>query len=334
EVVLFLKGEPAELPEAAVGFEAHWSRFGGSAVVWEQLVVGRKMAREGIDVVFDPAYALPEGAGVPGVVTIHDLSFELLPGEFAPVERWRRRVVARRAARRARRVLADTAHVAKLLQQLYGVDGRRLGIVPLGVDLRRFSAEPDPADGAVLDALGVRRPYLLWTGAVFERRLPRLVLEAFGRLRSTELTLQLVLAGPNRLRNPRRLDAWIDELGLGDAVLPLGWVEEEALAPLYRNAAVGIYLSRHEGFGLPPLECLACGTPVVVSAGLGLDDSWPGYPFRCPDPSVEEVAATIVRALGGGREIVRRSAPGVLAGLSWEAASRLLVAELERAVSS
>ena len=67
------------------------------------------------------------------------------------------------------------------------------------------------------------------------------------------------------MRRPENLEIWIEELGLESSVRRLGWVEEPALAPLYRGAELGIYVSRHEGFGLPPLECLACGTPVVVS---------------------------------------------------------------------
>ena len=71
----------------------------------------------------------------------------------------------------------------------------------------------------------------------------------------------------------------------------LGWVEEEALAPLCRGAELAFYLSRHEGFGLPPLECLACGTPVIVNGGLGLDDAWPAYPYKISEPTEERVAA-------------------------------------------
>ncbi len=335
EPVLFLKGRPTELPPAAQGFETWWSDFPGSTVVWEQFLVGRRMAREGIDVVFDPAYALPGGTDLPTVVTIHDLSFEILPGEFRPVERWRRRWLARRAARRAARVLVDSRHVAGSIRRLYGVDRSRLGIVPLGVDTGRFSPDGDERDGRVLAGLGVRRPYLIWVGSIFERRVPGMVLEAFAGLRRQGLGMQLVMAGANRLRSPETLDRWITEAGLGEAVLRPGWVQEEALAPLYRNAEAGVYLSRHEGFGLPPLECLACGTPVLVSPGLGLDDAWPEYPYRCGDLRVDAVASGLMRILdeGRAREGFEVQARERLAALSWEAASRRFVEELERAVA-
>jgi len=333
--VLFFKGSSGELPSGLRGLEVHWSGFRGSPVVWEQLFVGRAMARHGIDLVFDPAYALPMGAGLPGVVTIHDLSFELFPEEFPWREGWRRRFLARRAAGRAARVLADTVQVGELVQRLYGVDGKRLGIVPLGVDTRYFSPVPGTADEEVLDALELPRPYLLWVGSVFERRLPRVVLGALAHLRSKGRKMNLVMAGANRMPSPGQLDRWIAELELGHAVLRLDWVEDEALAPLYRQAEAGIYLSRHEGFGLPPLECLACGTPALVSAGLGLDDAWPDYPYRCREITAEVVASMLERVLDDstGREGVMERAGEVLAGMSWQAASRRLVAELEQAVA-
>jgi len=336
EPVLFFKGAPMELPPVAEGLEACWSGFGGSMVLWEQLLVGRRMAREGIDVVFDPAYALPAGSGRPAVVTIHDLSFELLPSEFSTLERWRRRLLARRAARGAARVLTDTRHMGELVRRMYGVDGKRLGTVPLGVDRQRFSPATEVQDRVVLEGLGVRPPYILWVGSLFERREPRAVLGALAELRQRGRPVQLVLAGANRLRSPRQLNRWITELELEDSVLQLGWVDEAALAPLYRNAGACVYLSRHEGFGLPPLECLACGTPVLVSAGLGLDDAWPDYPYRCRELGPASVASELVRMLDDGatRRAFWERAAEVLAGLSWEAASRRFVAELERAVGA
>ena len=129
---------------------------------------------------------------------------------------------------------------------------------------------------------------------------------------------------------------WIKQLGLEHAVRRLGWVEETALAPLYRGAELGIYVSRHEGYGLPPLECLGCGTPVVVSAGLGLDDSWPDYPFRTADLEAKSIAGVMMEIFGNEDRTARvmEDAGSVLANLDWELSSRQLVAELGRAVST
>jgi len=312
----------------------HQARDRGSRVLWEQLKLPCELRRHPLDLVLGPAYALPWGLRTPAVVVLHDLSFELLPEEFPPRERWRRRLLARQAARRADRVLTDTAHVAGLVGARYRVPVERLGVVPLGIDLGCFTAQPRADDEGLRAALGVRAPYLLCLGTVLERRLPRQVLEAFAGLRSERPELQLVIAGANRMRDPQRLQAWIAGLGLQGAVLTPGWVGEAILAPLFRGAELGIYVSRHEGFGIPPLECLACGTPVVVSSGLALDELWPDYPFRCGEASTAGILAAAREALADRdrTQTVLVRAAGLLGGRDWVASSRRLVAELQRAV--
>lgn len=333
---VFFQGEPSPSLSLSDGpIHPHFSRHHGSRVLWEQLLVTRDVEAVGPDVVFGPAYTLPFGLRAPSVVTIHDLSFEILPDEFGLRERWRRRLLARRAARVARRVITDTEHLSSLVAKLYGVGDDRMAVVPLGVDGTRFSPHARDDDSRVLKDLGVCSPFVLMPGTVLDRRVPHQVLQAFAIVRADRPRLELVIAGANRMRRPEKLEMWIDELGLEHAVRRLGWVEEAALAPLYRGADLGIYVSRHEGFGLPPLECLACGTPVVVSAGLGLDDAWPDYPYRVPELAAESIAGAMSEVLGSTDRTARVMAEivSVLTGLDWEQCSRRLVAELERAVS-
>jgi glycosyltransferase involved in cell wall biosynthesis len=332
--LFFQRETPAAAPRAP-GFFRHCSEYGGSAVVWEQIVLPRELARHDLDVVFCPAYSVPPRLRTPSVVTMHDLSFEVVPREFSFRERWRRRILARRAVRRATRVLVDTAHMAALVQERYRVAADRLAVVPLGIDRRHFSARREGSDQATLDRLGVQPPFFLWLGTVLERRAPKEVLEAFSRLRRRRPDVGLVMAGANRLRSPERLSGWIRELGLEPHVQLLGWVEEGAVGALYRGAEAGIYVSRHEGYGIPPLECLACGTPVVVSGGLALDTAWPDYPFRSeeltPD-SLEKVMAAAVDP-GSWNTEISAAAAEVLDGLDWASSSKSLAAELEGAVA-
>ena len=333
---LFFQGDPSpllSLPEGLI--HAHYSYHHGSRVLWEQVLVSRAIAAVDLDMVFGPANTLPFGLHAPSAVTVHDLSFEILPEEFGPRERWRRRLLVRRAVRVANRVLAVSEHMAASLAARFGLVDRHVAVVPHGVDVAQFSSKPDPADLHVLAELEVRSPYVLWAGTVLERRLPREVLKAFGVLKRDRPELNLVVAGANRMRRPRELDVWIGELGLEGAVRQLGWVEEAALAPLYRGAELGIYVSRHEGYGLPPLECLACGTPIVVSDGLGLDDVWADYPYRAFDLGADAIAAAATKILGdaGRTAKVMMEAGPVVAGLDWEESSRRLVAALEEACS-
>jgi glycosyltransferase involved in cell wall biosynthesis len=332
---LFFQWEPPPgLRRDDGAFRVHASKHRGSRVVWEQVVVSKELAAVDLDLVFGPAFTLPFGLRSPAVVTMHDLSFEILPEEFGPRERWRRRLLARRAARLAKRVLTDSRYMADVVATRYRLPSERLGVVPLGVDSRKFSPQTEDGDQRVLEVLGVRPPYLLWVGTVLERRMPHETLGAFAELRRDWPNLQLVVAGADRMRSNDALEIWVRELGLEPAVRLLGWVEESSLAPLYRAAELGIYVSRHEGFGIPPLECLACGTPVVVSAGLGLDDVWPDYPYRVHGVGGDAIAAVAREILNHEEQASRAAAraDSVVAGLSWETSSRLLVAELERAV--
>ncbi len=334
---LFYQGEPSSsLPDPSGLVHTHFSRHRGSRVLWDQVLVSRALKSIAPDVVFGPAYSLPFGLTVPSVVTIHDLSFEHHPGDFGSRERWRRRLLARRAAAVARRVVTDTAHMSSMVSKRYGVDGGRMAVVPLGVDGERFSSGGDEMDRRVLSELGVREPYILVPGTVLERRLPRQVLEAFANVRRAHPEVELIFAGANRMRRQQDLDLWIGELELEEAVKRLGWVAETHLAPLYRGAEVAIYVSLHEGFGLPPLESLACGTPVVVSSELGLDDAWPGYPFRLDRLDAESIASITMQILADRdrtAEVMGESA-AVISELNWEESSRRLVAELQRAVST
>lgn len=331
---LFFQGEPYddELWEID-GFSPHFCRYPGRRVVWEQWVVSRHIARHDLDLLFAPANTVPFGVRIPAVVTIHDLSFELCPEEFRWRERWRRRLLARRAGRMAHRVLSVSHRVADQLHRLYGVERRRIGVVPLGID-RNLLTTSGSDTLPNLESLGVHRPYLLSAGTILQRRLPRLVLEACSELFKERSDLQIVIAGDNRLRHPGRLQRWVKELGLVDRVRLLGWVDDSTLAALYRSAELSLYVSTYEGFGIPPLESLAFGSPALVGPGLALDEIWPDYPYRVSRFERADMVDMMRRMLGdpAGTADVIDSARGVLARLDWRDSSRRLVEELGRAV--
>lgn len=299
-------------------------------VAWEQLELPAAVARSGLDLLFSPGYSLPLALPVPGVVTLHDLSFESRPSDFRFRERWRRRVLARLAARRAARVLADTGSIAAEVGRRYGVEGSRIGVVPVPFDAQRW--RDAPAGRAELGTLGVEPPYLLFLGTLLGRRGLEAMLRAAAELRRRDPALRLVLAGRTGLADPDGLERKLAAAGLGDAVVRLGWVEEALLPALYAHAEATLYLSEYEGFGLPPLESLACGTPAVVAPGLALDELWPGYPYRVAATEPEEVAAAVERARAADRREVADAAAERLGVLAPAAVARRLAGELERAV--
>lgn len=337
---LYFKGDPFDHPLWTTGdardrFEPVFDRRPNARpILWEQTRLPRLLRRRRPDLVFSPAYSLPPATGAPGVVTVHDLSFELLPGDFPRKERWRRRLLARRAVKKARRVLTDTEEIAKDLIRTYRLSYGKIGVVPLGIDAK-FLADGDgdhAADDACLAPYGIRPPYLLHVGSILERRHVHLAIEAFTAVAGDDPELTLVLAGRNRLRRGDDLERWIEASGTAERIRVVGYVDEDHLVPLYRRATLSYYLSSYEGYGLPPLESLACGTPAVVSRGLALDELWPDYPYRALTLDRGAVIRITRAALedSGGRRRLAREGRERMARLDWQRAAERFLDEIGR----
>jgi glycosyltransferase involved in cell wall biosynthesis len=196
-------------------------------------------------------HSLPLRAGGRSVLTVHDLSFEREPELMPRRDRLVFRTVVPRSARRADRVIAVSERTREDLADLYGIPEERVTVIPHGVD-PVYAPGPESVDGG----------FLLVVGAIQRRKDPRAAVDA-----ANELGMPIVLAGPER---EPQLARQLRDLG---AELR-GYVGQEELAVLYREASALVVPSRYEGFGLPVLEAMASGTPVVAA----------------PDPALVEVA--------------------------------------------
>jgi len=232
-------------------------------------------------------HALPLGWNGRTVVTLHDLHFERDPGVMGPLDRIVFKTVVPRAARRADRVLAVSERTKQDAVELYGISAEKIVVTPHGVD-PAFSPGEGGHDG-----------YLLFVGAIQARKDPlaaAAIAEAAG--------LPLVVAGPEK--EP----ALARELRARGADLR-GWVDKPELAGLYRRAAALLLPSRFEGFGIPVLEAMASGTPVVVS-----DD--PALREVAGDAAAPDVASALAE-----RDHWRRLGLARAAEFSWERTARL-----------
>lgn len=237
-------------------------------------VVGLPLAaqRAGVDVVHAPAYTAPLWSPVPVVLTIHDVSYQRHPRWYPYRRDWVRRAFYRSSAHTASHVLTISHFSATEIMAAYRIPAERMTVTPLGVD-EGFAPVDAGREGAL--PAGIRQPYLLHVGDLHERRNLAMLVEAVLEVRRDASgvcpALALVLAGADRgVGDALRLIA--ERSGEADAVVQLGSVDEATLRNLYAGAIALVYPSLYEGFGLPLVEAMACGVPVIASHAASMPE--------------------------------------------------------------
>ena len=259
--IVALGGDEAAVPKgiAHIGEPAHPP----TNIGWTLVGLPRAASRARVDVIHAPAYTAPFWAGPPVVLTIHDVSYARHP-EWYPYRRdMVRRAFYRRSARGAAHILTDSEFSAHEIGAAYGISRERITVAPLGVSA---SFRHDNAVQATLPAVVVP-PFVLHVGDLHERRNLVVVVDAVLEARrhfGAVPGVSLVLAGVDR-GIAAGLCAIAAAADAPDAVVYLGPVADELLESLYRSAAALVYPSLYEGFGLPLLEAMASGTPVIAA---------------------------------------------------------------------
>ncbi|MFQ6100186.1 MAG: glycosyltransferase family 4 protein [Anaerolineae bacterium] len=279
---------------AITSLRSRWPTSRAAArVVWEQLVQPWALHRIGADLVHGPVFVGPLLTPCPVVVTIHDLSFIRFPGLFQPANRLYLTVLTRLSARRARRLIAVSAHAAAESTRLLGVPPERVDVVYHGVD-PAFRPLPDDEVAAFRQRRGLPERFVLFVGTLEPRKnLARLV-EAFARIHDGRV--RLVLAGGKGWFYDE-LFAKVEALGLSEEVILPGYVMNDELPLWYNAATVLAYPSLYEGFGLPVLEAQACGTPVLTSNVSSLPEAAGDAAVMIDPYDVEALAAGLSRLL-------------------------------------
>ena len=300
---------------------------------WSHVSLPWRLLREPLDLLHGPFYTLPAICPCPAVVTIHDITFELRPEWFTRRARLAFRGFASRSARRARHVLTVSERSRTDIIEAYGLPAWRVTAVPLAPD-PRFERVSDPVRLArVRRAHALEGDYLLHVGSITPRRNIGRLLDAFASVRGRSPKLTLALAGEVEPPSPP-LETEIARRGLGSAVRVLGYVPEADLPTLYSGAAVVVYPSLYEGFGLPVLEAMACGAPVVSSATSSIPEVAGDAALLVDPERTDAIAAGIWSALTDLplRERLARAGPERAATFSWSRTARETLAVYRRAL--
>lgn len=301
---------------------------------WTQVGLPRAVRRARVDVLHAPAYTAPLWSPVPVVLTIHDVSYERHPQWYPYRRDWARRAFYRMSAGAAAEILTVSRFSAAEIAAAYRVSTDRMTVTPLGVD----DAFTTAGGGRRVELpRGVRVPYLLHVGDLHERRnLPMLV----GAMLTARLAgddtraLSLVLVGTDRGIG-ESLGAMADRAGCPDAVVRLDSVPERRLRALYEHAVALTYPSRYEGFGLPLIEAMACGTPVIASNVASMPEVM-GDAGLLLDPLDEAVwSRTIVEVMRDARQRdeMRQAGLDRARQFTWERTARLTLDVYRRALT-
>ncbi len=279
-------------------------------ILWEQAALPLLARQAMLDLLHGAVNVNPAIAPCPTVVTVHDLSFMRYPQAFPPMQRAYLHSQVRRSVRAARRVIAVSQATKQDVVELFGAPAERIDVVYNGVDAG-FCPAPAAEVEAFRRRAGLPGRYILHLGTLEPRKnLVRLV-QAFARVRAHDAgqpAVKLVLAG-GKGWDYDAIFAEVARQGLQQEVIFPGYVPDEELAWWYRAAALFVYPSLLEGFGLPVLEAMACGAPVATSNLSSLPEVAGDAALLVDPTSVDALADALLRLLadaGLARELRSR----------------------------
>ncbi len=289
-----------------------------------------------LDLFHSPDFVLPPvGGRIPTLLTVHDLSFIRYPATFpAQLVAYLNRVVPRSVAR-ADHILADSEATRRDLAALWNVPGDKVTVLYSGVNARFRPVTPPAALAAVRARYGLgERPYVLAVGTVQPRKNYALLVRAFRAVAATQPHTLVIVGGRGWLTEG--LEAEIARQGLSERVMMPGFVEDADLPALYSAADLFVFPSLYEGFGLPLLEAMACGVPVISSDASSLPEvaATGGEPAALLLPPGDEAAwsAAMLRLLTdtAARQRLLAAGAGQAARFTWRAAARQLAGLYDR----
>lgn len=294
-----------------------------------------RLAREWrADVTYFPFWLAPLRMPCPSVVAVHDLIHVFFPEELSLARRAFFRVYLGRVVRTAARVHTLAQHGKDVLCERYGLDAGRVDVVPPALAASVRVVDDAPPCG--LDQT-LTRPFGLYVGNHKPHKNLDRLLRAYARVAADTETDLVIVGALSSQSNPdaRPHEALATRLGIANRVRFVGQIDDQRLSALYRDARYLVFPSLYEGFGLPPLEAMACGTPVACSNTTSLPEVVGDAAVQF-DPLDERAMAEAIARLDGDADLRRTLSERGRAQAqryTWDASARAWLASLDRAVS-
>jgi glycosyltransferase involved in cell wall biosynthesis len=315
EVIVYAdraSADPAETSKETPPPRVPLRSIAAPPIAWKHLALPLALRRDRCEVFHSPTGTLPVWAPCRTVVTVHDLFAAVGPDWFAPRVGWQLRLTQRRAARMANRVIAVSECTRRDLVERFRIRPDNISVVYNGVDHTRFYPADVDAE-AVARRFGVPHPFILCVGSLMPwRNAPRL-LRAASRLQLGLLFVGRDIWGTDPTQRIAAEHGW-------SWARFAGYVPDADLPELYAAARVFAYPSLYEGFGIPPVEAMACGAPVVASTAGALPEVL-GDAALLVDPRDESALVEALQAAAEDHGVLRRRGLERAARYRWDTAA-------------
>jgi glycosyltransferase involved in cell wall biosynthesis len=329
DVVLLSNRPPA--PELAARWAPHLRVQGlGVRAAWMQVDVPRLLVEERIDVGVYPNYAVPLASPCPNLIIVHDMAIVRMPEHFTARKRLLMRAILRQSVAASSVIGTVSEASAHDIQSLLGIPRERIAVLP---GAAHPSCRPASAESVAQTRAkyGLGRPYLLTVGTLEPRKDLLTILRAFDRLGPEAAGHDLVVVGGRGWKD-RNLVRALEARTPAQRVHWLGYVSEPNLVELYAGADLFLFAARLEGFGLPVVEAMACGTPVIASDIAALREVGGDVPRFVPPGDDAAFARAILETLAdpNRRAAMRAEGPRRARHFSWTRTAEALWARARR----
>jgi len=243
--------------------------------LWDHFLLPRQLKRHALDLLFCPKNVVPLGVTVKSIVTIHDLLYFPIPGkinlnEYKFLDTLYMRLFIPRSVKQSVHIIADSHSTKEDVMILFKIPQGKISVVHLGVSSFAKRTIEKEKIRTILKEIDIRKPFIFYAGTATKRKNLSVLIKAMGMIRDKIAHDLVVTCGGSEKNVPLKKE--LKRAGILDRTRILGTVKSDELVALYKSACVFVFPSLYEGFGLPVLEAMAIGTPVICSNASSLPE--------------------------------------------------------------